>query len=102
MSDKPLTKLLVLDDAQVTAMLRNPAVIEVLPFLRNLSVKAAAPAKKCCGQKTTEDRTDYSTARRVIDQLSPVDRDRLKALLRTERIRLLYAGPDGKTIKSTW
>ena len=102
MSDKPFIKLLVLDDATFSGMLRNPEIVTALPFLRNLSLKAAAPIKSCCGKKTEQDRADYSTARRVIDQLSPVDRDKLKLLLRAERIRLYYTGPDGKAVKSAW
>lgn len=102
-----MTKLLILDDSQVAAMLRNHDIVNRFPFMRAMAEQlrnagkrgsCGSCSKPAAGQSQT---LDYSGVRAAIDSLGKSDQDQLKRMLKADRIRLYYKDHRGKTTKST-
>jgi hypothetical protein len=92
-----MQSVLILENAVLARLARNPAIVEEFPLLRALrpTVVAGAPVKKCCGQKnrpTTAASTpiNYEAVRKAIAALPKDRKSRLKQLLNTKEIRVYY------------
>jgi hypothetical protein len=100
-----MDRLLILDDAKVIEMLKRPDILEAFPFLRNAASQmvVAAGAKPCCGQKKAGTvYPNFGGIRATLDNMGTADKEKLKALLGTQRIRMWYTNHANQTHKSTF
>jgi len=99
-------QLLVLEDAAITQMLRNSAIVAEFPFMTNLSARITPPAPKTkckpCGQKRVQNSYDYNGIKVVIGSLSNEKKILLKKLLGAEKLRLYFLNSRNQKVKMTF
>jgi len=103
-------KLVILEDAEIVKMLRNPQIVEAFPFLRAAATAAAAPAKRGCGgcakKKAQRIAGDYSGIRAAIGGLDETGMRKLKELMgldvKNDKVRVYYKDVSRKDIKKTF
>lgn len=98
-------KLIVLEDSVIKRLMSNPTAANEFPFLRTLAKQqGTAPAKPRCGSCSSKQRTvqDYSAVRQAVARLSDDQKSRLKQLLDTEKIRVLYRDSARRLVKLTF
>jgi hypothetical protein len=99
-----MPKLVIIDDAQMHAMLRNKQIVEAFPFMRNMAEKLA-PAKKrgCnCARKNRKNVGDYNGLKAAIHSMAGDKKAQLKSLLGAEQIRLYYTNTKRQKVKVTF
>ena len=98
-------KLLYIDDNVLTSLGNNNVFLRDFPFLR--LVRSANKGKSGCGGcgsgASNKKRAEvYQAVKRNISQLSAGKKNRLKELLKTKQIRVVYRNAGGKTIQLTF
>lgn len=103
---KPRHKLLILDDAVMLSMLKNPEFVTRFPFLRAASQLAqSAPAggcSSCKGRSRNGAGVNYGGLRAAFNSMSQADKEALRTMLSAERIRVYYPGHRGENVKATF
>lgn len=101
-----MERLIILDDARVITMLKNPAILEAFPFLRSAAsqlVLSEGQKKPCCGSKAAGvTYPNFGGIRATIDGMAPADKEKLKGLLGAVRVRMWYPDHANHTHKSTF
>jgi hypothetical protein len=83
-------KLLVLQDTTLTAMASQPRFTKQFPWLSSLS---DAPKKKrgsCCGSNNGRRAVVFTAAKQRIAGMGAAQKNKMKQLLNTEKIRIVY------------
>jgi len=101
-------RLVSLDNSQIEAMLRNPAIVREFHFMSGMAAKLKSTKSGCggCGRKTRTNQDafvlDYEGLKTAIGQLPKEKKDRLLVLLDTEKIRVLYQNARGQKVRMTY
>lgn len=91
-------KLVRLDDATLSNLLQNKAVVDRFPFLSHMakSVKTTRGCGSCGGGRSRGERLDFNGVRKTIANMQPAEQDVFKKLLNTSRVRVYYTDDRGK------
>lgn len=95
--------LVVLEESTLTLLAGSPAALKEFPFLGSLGREA--PRKRGCGRcgRANGARTvAYSSAKAVIASLDSSKKNKLKALLNAQRVRLTYRTDGGRLMQLTF
>lgn len=97
-----MSKLVIIEDSVVTALLSNPKLLADVPALKAAAdAKGGTPGCKPCQRKALSKSFNYSKVKRVIGNLRGADLQRIKQELNTEKIRVLYASDGGRLVQVT-
>jgi hypothetical protein len=100
-----MADLLVLEDAVITQMLRNSAIVAAFPFMSNLATRVSSPAKsrcKPCAAKRVQNQFDYNGIKVAIGSLPNDQKLNLKRLLSAEKLRLYFTNARNQKVKMTF
>ena len=106
-----MAKTIILEARHIRQLLRDPKIASEFPFLvqtaGTMAVNGAKGARGCkpCGQMKAAgaDRQAINRVKQSIASMSPTNRDKLKAMLQTESIQLVYRSEGtGKLLKLTF
>lgn len=106
-----MAKKIILEDRHIRQLLRDPKIAAEFPFLiqtaGTMAVNGAKGARGCkpCGQTsgTGNDKQAINRVKQSIASMSPANRDKLKSMLQTEAIQLVYRSEGtGKLLKLTF
>lgn len=99
-------QLVVLEDSTLTAMALNPVVAKEFPFLASLAknARSGATAKKGCGScnRNKEKVLQMAQLKKVVAGLPSDKKRRLKELMNTEKMRVLFKDSAGKPQQLTF
>lgn len=102
-------KLLVIDDSMATAIISNVKIGEAIPPIKQIGdvvkAKGAIPKVGGCGRCRPKARNvaiDIMHVKKTIAQLSEAYRIKLKELLDTHQIRIVYRTDSNKLIQLTF
>lgn len=100
-----MSELLVMEDAVITQMLRNSAIVAEFPFMSNLATRVAVPTKsKCkpCAAKRVQNQFDYNGIKVAIGALPNEQKLKLKKLLGAAKLRLYFTNSRNQKVKMTF
>lgn len=109
MSEKPLSNLLIIDDAMVTAIMGNSKIISQIPPLAVAVSNARANPNagkgggcKPCQAKARNVAINLMSVKKAIARLPNDMKKKLKELLKAKEIRIVYKDDSGKMIQLTY
>ena len=97
-----MQKLVRLDDATMTSVLKNKAVVDKFPFLSHMAKVVVDAGCVPCGRASKKTRTDFNGVRKAIATMSPEQQDVFKNLLGTMRVRVYYVNDKGTSVPVTF
>lgn len=99
---KPKHKLKVIEDSTLTAMANNQRFLSVFPFLKSLQKTPKKPKCGRCGSKNNRRANAYTSAKRALAGMGPVQKRKLKELLNAEKVRIIFRNERNKASELTF
>jgi hypothetical protein len=95
-------RLVTIQDNTLQGMAQDPRFVAALPFLGGL--KNAKKGSNCskCGSSNKYKTEVFQSAKRAIATLGAERKNKLKELLDTDRVRLVYRSHQGKFVELTF
>ena len=92
--------LVVIENSTIARMASDPQFVQSFPCLKS----ARTVRRGCgrCGRKKTAGITDYADIKNCIAHLGHADKNKLKEMLGTDRIQVIYKSANSKAIKLTF
>jgi hypothetical protein len=99
--------LLIVEDAVINGMLKNPSITNEFPFMKTAADKmVAAPKGRGCGRcgrrKNRANAVDYASIKTAIGSLPKSRKARLKDLLQADKVRVYYVNSNNQKVKLTF
>lgn len=102
--------LIVLDDGKIASMLNDASFLaefkNIKMALESGRARAAAAPKKAgckpCQAKARNVAVDLMSVKKSIARMSDEDKIKMKKLLKTEKIRIVFKAEDGKLVQLTF
>lgn len=102
-------KLITIDDSMAVSLMTNVQVTQAIPAIKiaadRAKSKGAVPVRggcKPCQAKARNVAVDLMHIKKAAAQLSNQDRIKLKELLNTDKIRLIYRNDSNKLVQLTY
>lgn len=102
-----VTNLLVLENQQLTSVLRRNDIVTAFPFMRAAAEKVQPKKRGCvkCGRTAAKNKltvADMNSLKMAIANLPPAKRDQLKNMLGVAQLRIYYRDSQGGQVKRTF
>jgi len=102
-------KMTIIDDSMAVSIISNQKIIQEIPALKvaadNAKTRGANPAKagcRPCQAKARNVAIDMMYIKQSIAQLPDSDRKKLKEMLDTEKIRMVYRTVSNRLVQLTY
>ena len=99
---KPKHKMSVIEDGTLTSMANNKKILAAFPFLKSLQKAPKKPKCGKCGSGNQRRATVFTAAKRTLAGMGSAQKRKLKELLNTEQVRIIYRNERNKPVELTF
>jgi hypothetical protein len=95
----------VLEDSTILTMLQNKAFTDAIPCLFNkyeIFRPGGAGCSTCARKRQEKQRTEMAKIKSCLAALAPDKKTKLKQLLNTKKVRIVYVNPTGQVVQLTF